>query len=210
MLAKRLWLLGLLLVTLAGAALAGIRSYCTRPCCRCGIPTADYQYRPRSRSVTAVSRDALHLPALREGQTVPQIKRFQFTPARLTIDHCSIFGMELQVHHNGVWVLSLQVEQNPATEGGQPGPAVTEDGLYTAHLKRNEFAVTIRFYGGAEGLTEPATATAGKPALYPPQTASFWVQRGRGRDYWTQGYLDARTDLRELIDHAEIEFFYYR
>jgi len=178
---KRYWLLGLIAVGFTGAALAGIRSYTTRPCCRCGIPARDYQYRPRSRSAMATSRPPLFMP---DKANAKKIKRFQFTPTKLTVDHCSISSIELQIHSNGVWVLSLDADQNPQTDDGQPGPAVTPDGLHTAHLKRNEFVVAARCYGASAGSEVPAAATAGKPVLLTLEPAEFWVQQGHTRHYW--------------------------
>jgi hypothetical protein len=204
---KRFRMLGLIPVALAGVAIAGVRSYCTRPCGLSGIPTRDYQYGSRSRSETALSRPPLHLKTTEDNRTIKEIRVYQFEPAKLTIDHCSISQMDLQLHDNGFWVMSLLAEQNPRTEG-QGSPAVTPEGLFTAHLKRNQFVVKVRFYGGPAWNGTAADSAVGRPILFELEPMAFWVQSGRPRRYWKQGYIHCEQRLRDLVEGADLEFFY--
>jgi hypothetical protein len=60
MAARRLLILALL-IGAATTAAAGVHHHKTRPCPQCGIPRADYQFRDRSPSVTAVSKTHVFL-----------------------------------------------------------------------------------------------------------------------------------------------------
>ncbi len=206
---KRIWMLALIVAGLTGVAIAGIRSYCTRPNPLCGIPTRDYQFRPRSPSKTALSRPVLLLTGSDdEGQTIKEIKRYQLDPAELVIDHCAISAMELQIHDNGVWVLSLTATQNVQADG-EASPAVTEEGLRTAHLKRNEFVIKLRCYGGYGDGTARADTPVTRPVLFELDPVHFWVQRGETRHYRKEGYVNCQKRLRDLVDRVELEFYYH-
>jgi hypothetical protein len=206
MAAKRFWMLGLIPVALAGVAIAGVRSYCTRPCCVGGIPARDYQHQPVSRPEIAVSRMELRLATPANNRTTKEIKYYQLDRAPLTIDHCSISQVVLQMHDNGVWVMSLKADQNRQPEG-EPAPAVTQDGRFTAHLKRNLFIVKVRCYGASK-QEPPGGAALGRPVLFELEPMEFWVQRGRPFHFWQEGYVNCPKGLRELVDRIEIEFSY--
>jgi len=213
MAAKRFWMLGLIPAALAGVAIAGVRSYCTRPGCVSGIPTRDYQYGTHSRTETALS--AIHLPLttaleltnVAEDKNKKKIRYYQLDKARLTIDHCSISQVVLQMHNDGVWVMSLRADQNPQPEG-EPAPAVTQEGRFTAHLKRNLFIVKVRCYGASRQEPQPGGAALGRPVLFELEPMEFSVQSGRPHHFWKQGYVNCPKELRELVDRVEIEFSY--
>lgn len=207
---NRLVLLGLALATAAGVALASVGRHCTRPGCLPGIPARDYQYRPRSRSVVALSMTSVPLQEVdtQAGEVRGRIHVYQWDESDLKVDHCSISGVVLQFYKDGRWTLSLRGHQNPASEAAL-GPAAAESGRYTAHLKRNEFVVQFRCYGLYQVGVSSAARSVGKPVLFPLGPLKFWVQRGEPREYVFMGCDDEVREFFDRIDRVELEFYYY-
>ncbi len=210
MTSKRIWLTGLMLVAVAGAAVAGIRSYRTRTRPLCGIPTRDYQYMPRSDSVIVASMIRMTIPKVADETNPAKQKNmaiYQLDKAKLTIDHCSISRTMLQIHDNGVWVMSLRGDQNPPEEDGTQ-PATTDGGKYTAHLKRNQFVVKVRCYGAYQRKESSGEATAARPMLFEIEPITFWVQKGRPYTLRREGMIRCQPELLKMVDRVELEFYY--
>jgi hypothetical protein len=133
-----------------------------------------------------------------------RIRYFQLDRPSLSIDHCSISQVVLQIHDNGFWVLSLKADQNP--EGiEQP---VTPQGNYTAHLKRNQFVIKLRCLGAFEDEPVAEESGPGRPVLFELGPVDFWVQRGQPYTFWKQGQFHGNANLPEMVDRVEIEFTY--
>jgi len=204
----RLGIPAALVAAAAGAAIAGVGRYCTRPQCQRGIPSYDYQYGSRSKTEKTLSYQALPLQQRNEKhEVVKDLKHFQWKQATVRIDHCSISAPSLRLGTNGSWVLNLQADQNPPSDD-VAAPAATPEGRYTAHLKRNQFVVTLRCYGPPNSEPTSADAPLGKPLLCVLGPTAFWVQRGRTQDVCKQGLSPCVEKYFNMIDRVEIEFYY--
>jgi len=204
------------LVIIIGLMLAGgamclsaelhlVRRHRTYPSCKCGIPESNYQYRTRSRSEIAISQTRL---LVRKGTTVidaahPIVDLYQLDQPSLTIDHCSISQVAVQLEDNGNWVLSLRADQNRRPAEGEGAP-------YNPHLyiKRNEFVVRLRCLGNFENEPVEAAPMAGKPVLAELNPEPFWVENGEPKYVRIEGYSELVDDFFRDIDRVEIEFFY--
>ena len=136
----------------------------------------------------------------------PQIKVFQLDRPSLQIDHCSISRVALQLHKNGLWALSLRGDQNP--EGASQVIETPAGSRQTGHLKRNKFVIKIRCFGQYRVDEEQSDTSTGKPVLLQLRPIEFWVQRAEPKDFFRRGHHPDATALFDLIDRAEIEFFY--
>ena len=205
---KRLVILAAIVTTVAGVAIAGVERYCTRPSYQCGIPSYNYQHGSRSQSETILSSSSVSLqePDPTNQKVLKDLKHFQWKQATVRIDHCSISAPSLRLRDNGSWVLYLQANQNPEVENATA--AATPEGRYTAHLKRNQFVVTLRCFGASTGEQTSADAAIGKPLLCVLGPTEFWVQRGQPLPVCKQGYAPCIKEYFELIDRVELEFFY--
>ena len=210
---QRIALVGLIVATATGVAIAGWFRSRTRPDPWGGIPTRDYQYRSPSQPVTSLSATALPFqrPGDKElGLTERQAKVYQLERPTLAVDHCSISAVAVVLQDDGQWTLSLRADQNPVREetAAAAGPAGQTQ---TSHLLRNEFHVDIRCYGAmAIPGGDQADRGVGKPVLCVLHPEGFWVQRGQPRHLRTGGRSESLREYFRLIDRAEVEFFYYK
>ena len=81
-------------------------------------------------------------------------------------------------------------------------------GKETDSLKRNQFFVKVRCYGGYPVREALPALAPGKPVLFELPTAIFWVQRGYPYDFWAKQPLRAVAQYFDLIDRVEVEFSY--
>jgi hypothetical protein len=134
------------------------------------------------------------------------IKSFQFVEnARLQIDHCSIQQMSVLLHESGHWSISLRADQNPLQSDEPLNPTTAEPPqLFTSHLQRNEFHVSVRCYAAFGDVLE--NRLVGKPLIIPLDLRPFWVQRQRPYQLFQTGSNSRIRDHFELIDRVEIEF----
>jgi hypothetical protein len=206
-----------------------VRRGVTRPQPLPGIPPADYQFQNRSPSKTTVSRRGILLrtrtvPTSRAG-TLPGTEQrtlataarvapseppstvvslYQLDQARLQIQHCAISEVALQLHDNGLWVLSLRADQNRR-------PAEDEPAAYNPYLyiQRNQFVVRLRCFGTFENRPSEAGLETGKPVLATLHPDPFWVENGQPRFLRTGGCDPWVEEHFEEIDRVQVEFFYY-
>jgi len=192
------------------------RRHVTDPCIRCGIPCRDYIYKKYSQPQIAFSlpvTPSLTLPDTRIGDTViresTSLKVFQFEQTDLTIDHCKVSRMALQLQADGRWALSLQADQNPVRinpiDVTTNVTTIEPPRKFTEHLKRNEFVITLRCYAGTQGV---ATSNVGQPVVVPIYPEPFWVQKAEPYDYHEAGQDEAIARYFSLIDRVELEFRY--
>ncbi len=199
----------------------------TRPVVRCSLPDRDYQSRGGSqpvRSVSAEGRLAREPLALPDGDQDPrlahwfadprllrEVRRFEFVrQPRLEIHHCSISKMALLLFESGEWMLSLRADQNPVAEerGGQARNVTSGEDvrLFSDHLQRNRFFVTVRCYAGYGAGGE--SGLVGRPVVVPLEIEPFWVQRGKPYYLHRQGHDPRIRDWYAEIDRVELEFHY--
>ena len=95
-------------------------------------------------------------------------KLFQFTKV-LSVDHCEISQMAVEVESTGRWNLSLLATQNSNEQSNRR----------TQFLRQNEFVVQLRFYG--EFRNEPLSHASllGRPALAQVEAVEFYVRNGQ-------------------------------
>ncbi len=110
-----------------------------RPPIHCDLPNRDYVYKAFSPPVTATSLIAVPFEVIPTVAVSPPTAAatpmvsvppsavvFQFSDPPLTIHHCSISNIAVQLDKNGRCVVSLQANQNPLTISLlQATPAVT-------------------------------------------------------------------------------------
>lgn len=223
-----------LLFTLIGVVLACCAAptyFRARPPIHCDLPNRDYVYKAFSPPVTATSLIAVPFEVIPTVAVSPPTAAatpmvsvppsavvFQFSDPPLTIHHCSISNIAVQLDKNGRCVVSLQANQNPLTISLlQATPAVTtKEPLtkYTAMLQRNQFYVRLLFYGLSDG-PEPATAL-GKPVVAQFDVPPFWVERGQPYPLRYECVICGLKPCMNpgfetrylLIDRVEIEFKY--
>jgi hypothetical protein len=201
--------MGWFLVALAGVATAGKWCHHMWPGHLPGIPNRDYQYRPRSAPVMALSKSPVLLQEVdtATGQATKQTRLYQWNEASLEIDHCSISRVALQFYKDGRWTVSLRADQNPQNLLTIP----TADGQtrLIGHIKRNQFAVRFRCYGNYQVRETVADQTAGKPVLFALEPPKFWVQKAEPFDYLFMGSDDEVREFFTRVDRVELEFYYY-
>jgi hypothetical protein len=206
---KRVLVLGLALLALAGAAMAGTWCHHMWPGHLPGIPSRNYQYRPRSAPLMALSRSPVLLQEVdtATGRATGQILLYQWNDAALEIDHCSISRVALQFYKDGRWTVSLRADQNPQNLLS----ITTADGQtkLIGHLKRNQFAIRFRCYGDYRVPETVADQTAGKPVLFALNPPEFWVQKAEPFDYSFMGFDDEVREFFTRVDRVELEFYYY-
>jgi hypothetical protein len=171
----------------------------------------------------ALDRTQPSAPGVPPGIVRERVKFFQLSETKVQLDHCSLSGVVLTLHESGEWTLSLRADQNPWMTGPDHQvsappqaagatsavlPASPNLGKETDSLKRNQFFVKVRCYGGyAAREAQPALAP-GKPVLFELPTAQFWVQRGYPYDFWAKQPLRDVSRYFDLIDRVEVEFSY--
>lgn len=213
-----------MLLALATVVVAAAPHYHrTHPNVRCFLPERDYQYRKLSTTLTSVSTKPLVLrgaffpghkrgfPSALSGTTSngrreDRIKAFQFVEnATLQIDHCSTSRMLVQVAESGRWTVSLRADQSAPPD---PLKVTTSEPVrhYTEHLRRNEFHVAVRCYGGY-GADQPGRML-GKPQVLELPVRPFWVQKDQPYQLFQTGYDPRIADHFELLDRVEVDFAY--
>lgn len=200
----------------------------TRPPCRTAIPAEDYQYRNRSRSLTAISQTAILARGsaqdterfITDARKVAEqtlsaedgwrlldpnahsTTLFQLKESRLRINHCELSRVALLLDDQGRWLFSARGDQNLVHPDD---PATYRPRL---HLRRNEFVVYLRCYGGFGNTRQALEQEAGQPMLAELGPFEFWVENGQPRYFRDEGCCRALQDRLPLIDRLEIEFFY--
>jgi hypothetical protein len=207
---KWLILLGAALAAAAGVAVAGTWCHCMWPRYAPGIPVRNYQYRWPSETVTALSLDPVADQEVDTEAASANIASYvyQWKDAELTIDHCSISGMTLKLFPDGRWKVSLRAVQNPDNVASIQTP----DGRakYIAHLKGNQFVISLRCFGNYKVRESGAFRTAGKPVLFTLRPPPFWVRKGEPQDYVYEGQHRQIANFFGQVDRVEVGFFYYR
>lgn len=130
------------------------------------------------------------------------LRFFQLDRAQLTVDHCVVSDVAIQLYRNGCWVLSLRADQHPnsAADAYVHQPRL--------HLKRNQFNVRLRCYGFYSGATAPSSLKAGRPILAQLKPVSFWVERQQPK-FLRIGCFDHNLAVHfDRINRMEVEFFY--
>jgi hypothetical protein len=239
MAARKRWQVVLAATTVLGVSGAVTNRHCVQtPCCP-GLPYCDYQYgQPLSPPVIAVSLPALTIdqrppyspgvapagltvlpsPVIRE-----RIKVFQLGQMLVPNNHCVLSRVVVTLHENGMWIVSMQAEQNPWMTGPRnevstpvhlrgavsaiqpPIPQLPQE---TNGLKRNQFWVCVRCLGVAPLPENPAVIATAKPVLFQLPIAPFWVQRGVPYNFFDQHYLPAVRQFFDQVDRVEVEFRY--
>lgn len=154
---------------------------------------------PAAINLTAEIRAAL-------AQLPPQnrIRLFQLDRARLTVDHCTVSEIALQLHRDGSWVLSLRADQNMLPE---EDPATLDDTYRPRlHLRRNEFHVRLRCHGFYQA--DQVLLAAGRPVMADLHPVKFMVQRQEPRHVRIACCDPRVAQFYDLIDRVEVEFYY--
>ena len=148
--------------------------------------------------------------ALVERASRPRAKLFQIARNSITIEHCSISDIALQIEPSGKWLLRLRGDQNPIEK--------TEELIRNKdiHIRRNAFRVQVRLLTTARSNGEnrtplvekqPLIDQAGKLALVSFDVEEFWVQREAPMYIAKDGYEHGIVNSFADIDQAEFEFF---
>ena len=80
--------------------------------------------------------------------------------------------------------------------------------LQTPEPGAGQVRVKVRCLGALQQKPRPGDAALGRPVLFELEPMQFWVQRGRPRRYWKQGYINCHPKLRALVDRVELELSY--
>lgn len=220
---QRILLLALLLLAVSQTSSYAqffARRNVTRPCLPRCVPNYDYDVSKRSVIKVALSDEVVFLDDITDEQRqmleeqdgprvvvrssdseVPehQVKLFQWDQRSITIDHCSIADMVVQLDRSGNWTVNLRAEQNPDTNSYNP----------SFHIKRNKFFVRVRLYGDpADGIHRDVSV--GQPVLGQFGISEFWVENGRPKTEVQQGALVMGEGAFDMIKRAEIEFYYVK
>ena len=226
----RYWRLLFGMVAVVGSAGAGVTYHRARPGCLPGLPCHEYVYGDISPPVSVFSLDPVMLdrvqptaPGVPSGVVRERVKFFQMPVTTVRLDHCSLSRVVLTLHESGHWTLSLRADQNPwmtgpghvvSTSVQLPGavsalrPPIPNLPKETDGLKRNQFLVKVRCYGGYPVREALPALAPGKPVLFELPTAIFWVQRGYPYDFWAKQPLPAVSQYFDLVDRVEVEFSY--
>jgi hypothetical protein len=190
----------------------------TRVWVKPGIPVHDWHSQTSSVKVEARSTQGMLLQRIALPGTKPnaaeppRLRYFQLDRASLTVDHCTISRVALQMEEDGLWKLTLRAEQN-YPEGKPlakvvPGVKKQREEVFTDHIKRNQFYVRLRALAANPLPTKLVEAAPGAPVLFQLSPPPFWVERGEpyhhevyGNWEWVRRYFNA-------IDRVEVEFFY--
>ncbi|HMP78074.1 MAG TPA: hypothetical protein PKD54_01355 [Pirellulaceae bacterium] len=175
-----------------------------------GIPQGlPYQWRPRSGSVSELSRTPL---TLRDADSLVtdirlemplsptrQVKWFAFDPLNLQIDECALSAASVTVDDRGNWELTLR-----AAVAHVDMPQFNPN----EHLRRNELVARLTWYVDVPGAVGAVDRAAIRPAVAQTESMSFIVQRGDSETICARGQLDGLRREFDLLQRAEIEFFY--
>jgi hypothetical protein len=218
----RYWSL-LIGITASFASLGGVTYHKSRSKCLCGLPCYDYVYGTISNTESVFSLDPVEFGGPPEGSFRGKAKYFQMSHTSVQLDQCFLSRVALTLEQQGFWTLSLRADQNPWMTGPNhevtgpfelPGavsalhPLLSNLEKETDGLKRNQFFVRVRCYGGYP-LREPLpAATIGKPVLFELPVAAFWVQRGFPYDLWTRQPMPDVARCYDLVNRVEVEFWY--
>lgn len=140
----------------------------------------------------------------------PTAKLMQLATREMTIVHCRISDVALQIERSGIWQLSLRGDQNYLRENQ------TRERNVDLQIKRNAFHIKIRLlrssHSGGESLT-PAVANqagvdqGGKLTLAEIHVPKIWVQREAPQFVTHTGYHPMISAHYDDMDQAEFEFF---
>jgi hypothetical protein len=226
---RRNWLLVIGSLALAGSVGAGVTHHKMRPEYLPGLPNNEYVYGNVPQQTTIFTLDAIPLPRTQPsdpgaiGTVRERVKFFQLPVTQVQLDHCYLSRVALALHENGTWTLSMRADQNPWMTGVKnevstpvqlpgavsslrpPIPTLTKE---TNSLKRNQFFIKVRCYGGYPVYEALPALAPGKPVLFELPTAIFWVQRGYPYDFWAKQALPAVGQYFDVIDRVEVEFSY--
>ncbi|OYP28397.1 hypothetical protein [Rhodopirellula sp. MGV] len=187
------------------------------------LPKNDYQHQGRSPSLVinsltfqaiesdayeAMIRDAANGDAVEPAETTR--KRFRPNRSELTIDHCRISDVVLEITSGGDWSMSLLAEQNFAEldVGDELNPF--------AHLRRNRFHFEARLLASetaaqADAIESDQVDRAANPGrLFAARLAPkpFWVQRNEPRRLrWHDNDFQVLKAF-PFTEAVEFEFFY--
>lgn len=179
---------------------------------RCGLPLYDYQPRPVSLPIPGETFSAVVLEARSietavapgpDGRpTVVQVKTFALADPGLTLGHCTIRNVSVQITEDGHWSINLEARQHPFV-----GPHAAA--LPAVRFKRNRFFVTARALGNYT-LPERAVAVkVAKPEFYRLYVPPFWVERSDTETIMTGGRLSPEQQRYfATIDRFEIVLRY--
>lgn len=155
-------------------------------------------------------RRRLQLQELLQRARSPRAKWIQLAAREITVAHCSLSDITLQIEPSGVWQLSLRGDQNYRSEDRQRARNVD------LQIKRNAFKVKVRLLrssrSGGESLTPAVTQDAtidqaGKMVLAEIDLPEFWVQREAPQYLVRTGQNPLIASHFDEIDQAEFEFF---
>ncbi|MFU7558168.1 hypothetical protein ACMFWY_05780 [Roseiconus sp. JC912] len=229
---RREWMRKMTLLGFSGASLSTMgadwpnlvpRVRVTKPPSYNCIPKHDYQHKSRSPSmfvpsqtaqiIGAQGNDDLIANALTGGRnqnTTASRKRFRPNRSLLTIDHCRVSSVVLDIERNGIWTLSLLAEQNFAEleANGELNPF--------SHLLRNQFHFHARLIASESSVGADARESdqiTSQPASGSQVTAvispkPFWVQRQQPRQMRWQTYDKQIALAFEQSAAVQFEFFY--
>lgn len=128
------------------------------------------------------------------------LRLFQLERTHLGVDHCAISNVAVQLHRDGLWVLSLRADQNPTSPDG------IESYRPRLHVRRNAFQVRLRCYGFYGATT--SQLPVGRPVLADLHPVEFMVEREVPK-HIRMACCDPRVARYfDMIDRIEIEFTY--
>jgi hypothetical protein len=198
--------------------------FCTRPETHCDLPNRCYAYKIFSPLKTAKSlplawleldpqgviKPAANPPQVDPPQLAPDRILFQFSNPPLVTDHCSVSELAVEVDKGGDIVVSLLAKQNPLTVSPlslAPNLSTTQpQSKVTAQLRRNQFYITLRFYGQSTA-TQPPSAL-GQPMLAKIEVPAFWVERGQPYYLRHECHCGDIANSYPLISQVELDFKY--
>ncbi|MCA9163444.1 MAG: hypothetical protein R3C99_09335 [Pirellulaceae bacterium] len=173
---------------------------------RLGLGRRSVDEFPPPLDLNATRLDRERFTSVRPAPTVARrtvVDLYQLERAAISVGHCHISQVALQIHDNGMWILSLRADQNPL-----PPPGAVPIYNPTLHIKRNLFHVKLRCLGAYREPVAEFVPSLGKPVLAELSPCPFWVENGQPRfvrtgrvDPWLQEHF---AD----IDRVEVEFFF--
>jgi hypothetical protein len=214
-----------------GSTEAGVTYHHTRSHCLCDLPDYKYVYGELSQPVSVFSLAPLAFeprqppgPGAPPGLVRERIRYFQLSLPAVQLEHCALSNVSVALYENGAYTLSMRGHQNAWMTGpdnvvstpvhlfgavSSLRPPIPNLARETEGLKRNQFFVRVRCYGGyplRDSL--PALAPA-KPVLFELPLACFWVQRGHPYDFFAHQPLPAAAQYFDLVDRVEVEFSFH-